>query len=77
MLRIFLQTALMADDCVPKVTPGENEPSPSLALLLGSFAQRDRLKGLSRSLGVFAALVLIRHSPAIHARMDDARETNK
>lgn len=29
---IFLQTALMADDCVPKVTPGENEASPSLAL---------------------------------------------
>lgn len=25
----FLQTGLMADDCVPKVTPGENEPSDS------------------------------------------------
>lgn len=39
----------MADDCVPKVTPGENEAaprtSPSSPLLL-SLAQRDRLKGL-------------------------------
>ena len=65
MLRIFLQTALMADDCVPKVTSGENEPSPSLALLPSSFAQRDRLKGLDRSLEVFAALILVRQSPAI------------
>jgi len=50
----------MADDCVPKVTSGENEPSLSLALLPSSFAQRDRLKRLNHSLGVFAALVLIR-----------------
>lgn len=67
MLRIFLQTALMADDCVPKVTPGENEPSLSLALLPRSFAQRNRLKELNRSLRVFAVRVLIRYSSAILA----------
>lgn len=30
----FLQTGLMADDCVPKVTPGENEPSEALTSLV-------------------------------------------